>query len=240
MKKAAKTIWLCLGLISTTLLSGCYVAPTVLKLSPESEQTEWENGAELVWQTLDSVEVAIAFLGHREKLEFLVEIYNDGSTPLLVGPEQFFLSTTNNWEISALNPILELEQIDRRYAESKARSEATHGWDLRLIILDVVTDLATLDEPYSAGDAVVDAAVDIGLVSNAATREGERQKRHYLRNSREFWRFEALGKTTLHGGDQVSGIVLFPVPGEGDMVEVVIPIEGREFRFPYRITRSGG
>lgn len=131
--KIYKTIFLNIVLLSSLLLTNCFVPPaSIFKLKPQTNNLEWHKGKEIATLTNDSVSIIISFdRSLNDDYLFDLDIINYSEKTLLVEPQKFsykmISGTIKQNEIltttSARDPEKVILDLQKHTLSIKARSK---------------------------------------------------------------------------------------------------------------------
>ncbi len=241
---------------------GCAPLPTFV-LDPAEDNSVWLNGKPIMTKSIDGIDVAVSFAETDDiYLVFDLDIKNRSHETVLVEPERFFyrsLAATKyhyrglktprdtvketRYPTYALNPEVQLLQLDRQIAREKADRETSEGLDLFIDIVDLAADIATIDEPKTDEEIRDEEEADF---ERDMTRKAEaaeyRETIRDLGDYRRYWSTVTLRKTTLAPNQSVKGRVYFvakpfPPVKRMKMMRMCFPIGNRTFEFLFNRTK---
>lgn len=222
------------SLLAMLTLSSCFSPKPVIRLKADESKTTWDKGKEFIGYKMGEYEVHTSFHGcDNQNLIFDVEVVNNNGEEFLVAPEKFKMFkgqwnnatqsiTYNGNAISALDPELELLNID--LANSKAEAASKNAGVAAVAIFAAAIPLAIVaaksdaensksdDENDVSNTELVEAGVDVALTANAINQESQEQQIQSMNDSKYKWETVALRKTTLSPGYSIRGLVFFPIP----------------------------
>ncbi len=247
--------------LSTLALAGCFVSPKpVYRLRPVAGETRWLNGAEVVRNADDSVEVAASFLRQEgNELVFEVEIANFKYAQILVDPAAFYYQPVitgkdtlyrsgggyavqgeekdrvSSRKIFAIDPEARLLEIDQKSSREQAGYAMNIAVNTTLSLLDLFADIATLGKEKTAEEIAEDTRYDLQRETDRIETEIDHENRvRQFSSVREKWEFETLRKTTLNPGESVIGTVYFPVHRQAKYVKLHFPVGESKTEFSFR------
>lgn len=240
--KIYKTIFLSIVLISSLLLTNCFVPPaSILKLKPQTNNLEWHKGKEIATLTNDSVSIIISFdRSLNDDYLFDVDIINYSEKTILVEPQKFSYKMISGTRMQnellvptpAKDPESYILELQKGYSMYKNNLETQNminslGSFLQFALQTkafVSRDFVSSYNIYNARRMKEDELVN--AVQNQRTGE-------FLANSYYVWEILALRKTTLSKDESISGKVFFPVKEKAKKLEFYFPIGENELKLSF-------
>jgi hypothetical protein len=232
--------WLGSGLVLAALVPvGCATPTPVVRLSPMTPGAVWVAGRSVEAQQRQGVRVAAAF-DHQdgEAIVFRVEVANDGSKTVDVGPDAMTFNTRahNGWSAEALvaDPEEMLANLDAAHGREVANAENDARLLTPLIFLSAVGDVA------SVASGQVDRGTGLRTTALSDQLDGS-QLRHATRAQeigaeKAMWLDVALRRTTLAPGQSAAGRVYIPLRPEAHFVRLNVWADDLAFTFVFRQT----
>ena len=240
-----------LSILFISIFSSCYVTQPIVQIEPNSnEYVFWHEGEPIAEKKIDSI-VALAAFSHvsGDFYVFDVEIFNDSEAPILVAPEDMYISIADNYKIPSIDPKKMILSIEKEREEVKKRQRnaaiATGVFVLATIVAVAITSKnrksnRNRNNDYSRfDDDGWDLATDVVLPSIVWGLEFHDQavlSTHInsipLTSDLVFWRSAALYKTTLSAGESIRGLIAYPRNHFSDLL-LVIPVENVQFEFMF-------
>ncbi len=238
--KIYKTIFLNIVLLSSLLLTNCFVPPaSIFKLKPQTNNLEWHKGKEIATLTNDSVSIIISFdRSLNDDYLFDLDIINYLEKTLLVEPQKF--------SYKMISGTIKQNEI---LTTTSARDPEKVILDLQKAYAIHQSQVQTQTMFYSLGYFLQFAAQTKALVtndvelSNRIDQQSQRTKENelidavknqmigeFLANSYYIWEILALRKTTLRKNESISGKVFFPVKEKAKKLEFTFPIGENELK----------
>lgn len=250
--KYSLTLFLAPLLYLALSTSACVSPQKVIRVEPdEQENVFWYQGQAIAEKKQDSMVVRAAFShANREYLIFDVEVFNEGSAPILVTPEVMTITNNAGSKRRAANPesILLSMDIKQSQQEANAKNAAIAGG---IILVGAAVAVAVsddgdnnidtdgdgwVDDSYDARDVLVDAvlpAISFGLSFNQAPILSSPVSELPTSEEAYFWKEVVLRRTTLRAGEHIRGLVAFPRLDETQSLTLEVPIEQEDFIFQF-------
>ena len=225
------------------LLTACFVNPPgtfILKNPNNSSSVLWMNGKELIKLTNDDVELIVNYdLSRQGTLIFDVLIQNNTDEILVISPESFYCNYINrlneNFTKKALNPETIIRNYDKQIERSHVQKSSKELDNSLFLLFDIAeTFQKKTDEERK----------------EFIKRSDEREQQYFnelnridntlltLANKRREIATEALRKTSLLPGQQISGKIYFSayldrkvknltlyLPVKNDTLQVIYEVE---------------
>ena len=225
--------------------SGCVASEPVLRLTPLAESVFWIGGTAAVIQEGKSARVAAAFVRQQEDLvSFRVEVENTASTPILVGPSNFYYATCTRladnrsrqcgparWAVNPEKVLLDLDITRSRQKAGHMNEEALAAPLLFLSLGAAVAGTASRD--HHATSLALHSAAMAGSALDASQFE-DRQQASAYEMERANWETAALRKTTLLPGNRVVGLVYVARDVAANEVSLQMQIGDEVLTFRFR------
>ncbi len=231
---AFKIILLTLFVPASLLLTNCSVPPNaILKLKPETENTEWYKGKEIATLDNDSVVIRISFDRSLNK-EYLfdVDITNYSQKTVLVEPEKFSYKIISG-KIKGGDAIILSAKDPEKVIIELQKGQSIHQSNLEtqamLYSLGYFLQFAGQTKALVTGDVELSKQIDIEgrkMKEEELINDIQNQRiNQSLDNSSYLWEILALRKTTLYPNHSISGKVFFPISGLAEILEFSFPID---------------
>lgn len=232
--KSYKTILHFLIIISSFLLTNCFVPPNaVLKLRPKTEDIEWYKGKEIATVTNDSVSIIISYdRSLNDDYLFDVDIINYSEKTLLVEPEKFYYKmisgTIEQNELLSPTVAKDPEKVILDLQKAYALHQSQVQTQTMIYSLGYFLQFAAQTKALVTNDAELSEEVD---ERSHRMRESEliddiqnQRVSESLDNSTYMWEILTLRKTNLRKDESISGKVFFPVKERAKTLEFCFPI----------------
>jgi hypothetical protein len=222
-----------LSLVASATL-GCATPAPLVRLTPKTADVIWVGGRASVQATNNNIRVGTAFeYQDGPMLAMRVEIENDTTARMEVGPEDFTFTDCLGEAIASCMPTLAavdpekvLASLDVAQSQEVAQSANDQALLGTLVILSAVGG-------HHHGAGVRTAVALDAMQSDAATHDSA-QASFGMR--RQIWSNQALRRNTLDPGQGTSGLVFLPIDLRAGYVWFNIRLPGTVFQFPFRQT----
>jgi len=214
-----RSVILVSGLCIALLFASCSPRP-VYRLSPQANNTTFNQGTEYVHLTKNGIGLTISYYRHLDdRFVMDVEIVNNTDSVLRVGPQQFsyqaykFTSATIPWE------------KDNIIAAAKAINPEQKILKTDMAISEIEADQRTSDLLYAIGTAASVASSVTANTEEEREEIKEDQEDSYvwhqinqrerelnqlsLRDRRKVWEIDAFRKTDLFPDEYIRGYIFF-------------------------------
>jgi hypothetical protein len=217
-------------------------APVVFQESyPEEEfyeSTELVPGADSVFQCWMSYEYddgdCRVFYIHLVNYSVLSAMFDPAACFLEYKGKRPNIPGEPNLRVYALNPEAEIQYL----AQEKAKEEERNSTDLGLNILSAVFDIAVNVFDGESGDEaeiVEDALYHGGNIASNIAQAKEQEK--FYKEAESFWKNEVLRKTIVQSGEEVSGLIYFPMQYRSKEFSAVVPFAGTNNLFEIELIK---
>jgi hypothetical protein len=249
-------------------LSACTSPTTVYRLDAQAADSSafWQQGRRVVTQTIDSLQVAIAYArtgdeGHNFRLAFV----NRSATPVAIDPTSIYAVVTQKVTedrhvhvveregkspttelrrdtltaadtLRARNPENVLLELDKAQARAGADARSDARAQAFFLMLDAVSEIAS--GPQSPEERTATAAEDTESQLRYAEEQAKnRRTQARLGQHRARWAQSALRRTTLMPGMRTTGFVVVPVVPLTHRLEVHVDIGSAVMTVPFQQSR---
>ena len=235
-----------LTVTATIFITNCSVPPeSIIKLDPESEQSDWYKGKEIAILTNDSITIRISYdrnINHN--YIFDTDITNHMQNPVLVEPEKFYYEPNKEKSkqgeklshVNAKDPELVILDLQRSFSLHRSNVETQSmfyslGYFIQFVgqTKALVTNDQELSNRIEHQTNKLEQDKLINEVKNRNVSEA-------LSASLDLWEVLALRKTTLYKNESISGKVFFPANKFASTLEVHFPIDNYELKINYNQT----
>lgn len=242
--KIYKPIFLSIILLSSLLLTNCYVPPeSIIKLKPDVEKTEWYIGKEIATLEHDSIIIRISFdRSQNNDYLFDIVIENNSQRTFLVEPEKFNYKMksgkikygdTLNF-VYAKDPekvILELKKASSIHQSNMKTQAMIYSFGSFLQFAGQTAALVRGDEKLSERiDDQTRRMREDELVEDIINNRISES----LDNSSYIWEILALRKTTLFPNESIAGKVFFSISSLAETLEFYFPLDKYEMKLLYK------
>jgi|HubBroStandDraft_6_1064221.scaffolds.fasta_scaffold194590_2 hypothetical protein len=214
---------------------GCATPAPLVRLTPKTNDVIWVGGRASVQATTNNIRVGTAFeYQDGPMLAMRVEIENDTTARMEVGPEDFTFTDCLGEAIASCMPTLaavdpekvlaSLDVAQSREVAQAANDQALLG---TMVILSAVGEVGG----HRHGSGVRTAVALDAMQSDAATHDSA-QASYGVR--RQIWSNQALRRNTLDPGQGTSGLVFLPIDLRAGFVWFNVRLTGAVFQFPFR------
>ncbi len=250
--KYPSTVFLAALLYLILSTSACVVPQKVIRVEPDNQENVfWYQGQAIAEKKQDSIVVRAAFShANREYLIFDIEVFNEGSAPILVTPEVMTIINNAGSKRRAADPENILLSMDMQQSrqEANAKNAAIAGGVLLVgaavavaVSDDGENNIDTdgdgwVDDRYSTADVLVDAvlpAISLGLSFHQDAILSSPVSELPTTDEAHFWQDVVLRRTTLRAGEHTRGLIAFPRLDETRSLTMEIPVEQQDFVFQF-------
>jgi hypothetical protein len=239
------------ALLLLLLLSAC-VPAKIVRVEPanDADVSRYFYGAPMLERQSEEVAIEIGFYdADKQFLVFSLELENTSSEDIEVDPRDIFLAPDVGGELRAIDPEIERLGMDmndsRQTANRKTAALILGAAAVAGAVATIVND--DIDNAADVGNNL-ELAYDLnttlnfsGLAVDALYLGTQPSNYYYVPDSdalpptfdRLFWLDHSLRRTTIRPGERVYGKVVFPRVDEAVDVEIVVPVAGRNYRFPF-------
>lgn len=226
-------------LFATIFISSCYVAPkSIFHIEAANENGVWLMGKQYFKSTTDAFEVVLAFNKMKDyRLEFQVEITNNGEEPLLVAPENFYITYQKKGKydsVYAINPEEEILEANKNLSREYASYYSAKQNQSIRTFFSLVVAVAEIGKTKTEEEILEDENDDLKREIEELETELEHEKNvKYIDNYLTEWEYKALRKTTLPKGYAIRGDLYFPIIRAAGKLDIVFVIDNKEIKFAY-------
>ena len=234
------------SILFMSIFSSCYVTQPIVQIQPNSnEYVFWHEGEPIAEEKIDSI-VALAAFSHvsGEFYVFDVEIFNDSEAPVLVAPEDMYISISGNYRIPSVDPRKMILSMQKEAEEAKKRRKnaaiVTGIFIVAAVVAVVITNKnssnnsdnsRSYDDDWNIANDVV-LPIVWGLEFHDQAVLSTNINSIPLTSDLAFWRNAALQKTTLKAGESIRGLVAYPRHLAPNLL-LTIPVENVQFEFMF-------
>ena len=228
--------------IITFLLISC--SSHKLHIEPVSEDTYWDQGREYIVQSENNVEIALCLESAQpQNLVFFTNITNHNTNSIEVKPELFYYlyqingtgDTTKKIKhrVYARNPENEIDQIDKSIGQEENSYAVNSALGATVTCLGCIGDFASLfsGDSESSEDSFDDDDYEYDWEQEKLEHE---QRVADLEEDKDYWKNEALRRTTLFMGESASGLIEFPVIRNASMITLYFPVDSTLLHFDFK------
>ncbi|MFC2083899.1 hypothetical protein ACFLS9_02480 [Bacteroidota bacterium] len=212
MKLNIRTLSISLLLLFLTIACS---SQSFFDIKPEEIDYELYQGREILTKETNNI-ISYVNFEHQEEnfLVFYAYIINDSQNQIVINPETFYLNIDEfqNQEekvsfnkYSALDPEIEIESIKNEMSDLEDEHSANVGLNCLFAAFNIVADLVEGEEE----EAVIDAGEWTGTIM--AEHENYEAYKAHLKENKKFWENEVLRITTLYEGEEIGGLIYFPL-----------------------------
>lgn len=232
-----------LSLIFLVLILSSCSTPVILYEEPQPqpvfyETTELELGTDSVFQCWMSYEFddgdCMVFYVHLVNYSVLSAQFDPADCYLEYKGPGWELDGDNNLRVYALNPAAELQYL----AQEKEKEEINNSMDLGFDIVSAAFNIAVnIFDGASGNDAeIVEDVIHLGSDITENVLIGKEQDEFYDQ-AESFWKHDVLTKTIVQSGEEVSGLVYFPIQRGTREFSAVVPFAGTRNVFEFQLKR---
>ena len=238
-------------LLLPLLLTAC-VPAKIVRVEPanETDVTRYFYGAPMLERQSTDVLVEMGFFdADKQYLVFSLEIENTGAYDLEVDPRDIYLRPDIGGELRAIDPEVERLGMDLNDSRQTANRQTAALVIGAVAVAGAVATLANNDIGNAVDpDGSLELAYDVntvldfsGLAVDALYLGTQPSNYYFIPDSdavpstseRLFWLDHSFRRTTVRPGERVFGKVVFPRVDEAVDVEIVVPVAGQRYNFPF-------
>lgn len=241
-------------LFALLLLSASACVPAkVVRVLPanESDVARYFYGTPMLERQSSEALIEVGFFdADRQYLVFSLEVENVGPYDIEIDPLDLFIRPDIGGELRAIDPELERLSLDLEDSKQTANRKTVALVLGAAAVAGAVATIASdnIDDVVDSDGALelaydLNTTLDFSGLAIDALFLGTQPSGHYFiptvdevppTSHRLFWLDHGMRRTTIRPGERVYGKIVFPRVDEARAVEVVVPLEGREYRFPFR------
>ncbi len=226
-----KKVFFILSAVSLIYFTGCS-GHKFYSVEPDEEGYDYYQGRKILSKMINDVSVSVNY-EYRDGGNFVYYLYaiNNSGEIIIMEPENICAKQTDVAHktilVNPLNPENEIETLHRNQLDLDDSHSTNVGMNCLFATIDVVADVAGGEE-----EEVLD---DAGYWADEMAYEHESYEMESARlmENRKFWENEALRTTTLYPGEDVGGLVFFPINVESTRIKIVVQLGGNEYEFGF-------
>ncbi len=224
-------------------LMGCASMP-VYRVSSLDKQIDLYKGLETVKKEDSTALVTLQFQNQSgENYIFYISIRNNSPLQFLVDPKNIYTkslqSETNVDSLHhfALDPEKQLIEIDKEINNTSAQQKTTNGLYFLSSIVNLASDIATIGKTKSEKEVEETQNERAEQAqSNADDNYYYNNKIASLKDQKDDWEHNIFRISIFYPGDEIGGILVLPIIPHAEIIEIVIPINNKEYNFTYKQT----
>lgn len=230
---------------ASLILSSCYVAPSVYKLSTIEQQIDYWKGKEIISKEIDSVIVSVNF---EEQVNsdylFFAAFKNNSAEPVFITPENIFIEAFNdkflyltspNGTNYALDPEDKILELNQRLRNREKQHETTTNLNTVLGLFTVVTDIALSPKENVVENVVND--IDYYATNQIVEDANFNNRISELESTKNYWQNEVIRKTDIYPAESIGGVFIIPVVKDAAYLKLHIIIGTNDFTYLFRQVR---
>lgn len=246
-----KPLYLALFLLSI-FMAAC-VPAKIVRVEPASEDdiARYFYGTPMVERSSSEALVEVGFYdADRQYLVFSLEVENTGTENFDLDPVDIVLRPDIGGELHAIDPEVERLGLDLNDSKQTANRKTAALVLGTVAVAGAIAAIANDDiDDVADNNGTLELAYDLNTTLNFsglavdALYLGTQPSGHYFipdademppTSNRLFWLDFSMRRTTIRPGERVYGKIVFPRVDESLKVEVIVPVAGQEYRFPFR------
>ncbi|MGD9993119.1 MAG: hypothetical protein AB7S69_07455 [Salinivirgaceae bacterium] len=233
-----------LFVVIPVLLSSCMSSyKTYTFETPDENVAYWNQGTAFQSQTIDSVTVELGYIKRmQQSYVFSITVSNGSASEVHFDPAtvsaHLFRGDTTMFDIfGAVNPEIELQELDTRIKAEKARITRNAAFSVFESLAGIVAEVAIEENEANREkkEALRSANESLGEI-HAQNISAAELKLMNLYDWVPYWQESAIRKTSIFPEHYHSGDLHFNL-NYAPLVKIAVPVAERRFEFMFRMTK---
>ncbi len=216
-------------ILSVIILFSFSCSPSqIFIISTSDSNFDFYQGKQLVAKDNGKIKVQLNFEGQENGyFTFYSYFKNLGEDKILINPTDLQMVTNTSRKLNALNPESEIHKL----IEEKKKLDESHSMGSCLNCLSGSFSVAAsvVEGDHEAASETIDDMTEQMKSDN----ENYEYKSELLMEAKLFWQNEMLRITHLYPGDEIGGLIQFPIDFDATSFRVVIAAGDEEMYFDF-------
>lgn len=225
------------------LFSACASLP-VFRTSSLEQNKYFDSGREVVSKENSKIKILLNFENQSgADLVFYLTIYNKSDESLLIDPSIIYAEIKEalypekiNRKIFAINPEVEIEQIDKEINKTNADESLKRGIFVLGSFANLAESIATIGKDKTDSQIEEENRTREDLQNSIENdKTAYKEKMNSLDQQKNYWENNVFRKTTLRSKENISGYFHIPVNSDIMLFNLIIPVGNDKFEFRYKL-----
>ena len=223
-----KCIYKLFWLIVLLILSSCS-SLDLYHVQSSSQNFDYYQGKQILQDQNKDLTVHLNY-EHQDGNFFVFYTYfeNTGDSIVLITTSNLSMNTNSSLNIGALDPETEITQLTQNRKNLDESHSANTGLNCLFGSFDVITSIAEGNGEEAFEDAAYWAE---NMVIENEEYEFERNR---IKEAKQFWQNETLRISNLYPGDEVGGLVYFPIDPNANSFTIKFDLGDEALNFSFK------